>query len=108
MKTIKPLTEMAKHSDGEPVLKTNYKDPAKRYELAERMVWSKLDKWKKQVIIHCKLTNKSDRILDEYGHEIAVLAESDDKIAGAENLPPVPAYTLESERSANKAQPLQN
>lgn len=100
----KPLTELAKHSDGKTVLKTNYKDPAKRYELAERLVWSKLDKWKKQVIIQCKLTSKNDRILDEYAHEIAILAESDAEMGRAESLPPVPAYTLESEKAADAAQ----
>lgn len=106
MNNKSPLTSLAKHSDGEPVpiLKTNYKDPAKRYELSERMIWSKLDKWKKQVIIQCKLTGKNDRIFDEYAHEIATLAESSVEISTAESLPPVPAYTLESERSAHTAQ----
>ena len=106
IKSTVNLHETAKHSDGEPVLlKTNYKDFAKRYELAERIVWSKLDNWKKQVIIQCKLTQTDDRILNEYAHEIAMLAESDDKLSKAESLPPVPAYTLESEGAADKAQP---
>lgn len=104
------LHEMAKHSDGKTVLlKTNYKDPVKRYEMAERIIWSKLDKWKKQVIISCKLKgNIDDRILNEYASAIALLAEGSTDISQAETLSPVPAYTLESEKASDKAQSLQD
>lgn len=73
-------------------LQTNYKDLAIRYELAERAVWSKLPNWKKDAIIKCKLTGTSDHILDEYGHEIAELAESEKVLT--DKLPTVPSFTL--------------
>src|ERR1035437_8555525 len=101
---MKELTPLAKFSDGQPVeiipeLRTNYKDVAKRYELAERMVWASEPNWKKAVIVKCKLTGNltGERILDEYAHEIVQLAEGDRDISQAESLPPVPAFTMESE-----------
>lgn len=112
----KPLTPLEKHSD-EPVLKTNYKDPIKRYEMAERIIWSKLDNWKKQTIIRCKLTGlkydgvdgnngakNGDWIFRDYARDIITLAEGTDEISRADSLPPVPAYTLDSEKAANSAQ----
>jgi len=99
---------LEKFSDGAPVqigaaeLKTNYKDPAKRYELAERVVWSQTPKWKQQVIASCKLAKKEDRILDEYAHAIVLLAESDDKLDKADSLPPVPSFDLSKEIEADK------
>ena len=89
----------------ETPLQTNYKDPAKRYELAERAVWSKTPSWKKSVIVQCKLTSRIDgeRILDEYAHEIVSLAESEAVLD--DKLPPVPAFTLESESAETAANP---
>ena len=58
-------------------LKTNYKDPVQRYELAERMVFDKLPQWKKNVIIACKETGEESRIFDEYSQDIIRLAECD-------------------------------
>ena len=120
------LTEMSKHSDGKPIeivptLQTNYKDVAKRYELAERMVWAKTANWKKAVIVHCKLTGdkyipydsatgmgieggaKPERILSEYAHEIVQLAESETVLD--EKLAVVPAFTMESETEETAANP---
>jgi hypothetical protein len=110
---------LEKFSDGHPVvigaeLKTNYKDPAKRYALAERVVWSKTPKWKQHVIARCKLAGSkyntkdftggaiNDRILDEYGKAIVTLAESDDTLDKAESLPPVPSFDLTAEIAASK------
>ena len=83
-------------------LKTNYKDPAKRYELAERMVWDKTPNWKRAVIVKCKLTGKleGERLLDEYAHEIVSLAEGDAVLS--DKLPPVPSYSFESEKEIGK------
>jgi hypothetical protein len=97
-----------KFSDGAPVqigvaeLKTNYKDLKKRYELAERLIWSQTPKWKQQVIASCKLAKKEDRILDEYAHSIVILAESDDKLDKADSLPPVPSFDLSKEVNLDK------
>jgi hypothetical protein len=94
--------------DGEPKvigaeqLKTNYKDPAKRYELAERVIWSKTPKWKQQVIASVKLAKKEDRILDEYAQKIIELAESDATLDKADQLPPVPSFDLSKEIAADK------
>ncbi len=97
---------LSKFSDGVPqeipVLKTNYKDPVKRYELAERIVWSQTPSWKQQVIAQCKLAKKDDRILDEYAHMVVVLAESDDKLEKADTLPPVPSFDFTKEIDLDK------
>lgn len=102
-KKINPLSQFSDGTPKElPLLKTNYKDPAKRYELAERMVWSQLPKWKQQVIANCKLAKKEDRILTEYAQTIVSLAESDDKLDKAESLPPVPSFDLSKEIATDK------
>lgn len=113
---VTKTTEKHSNGDKDAVLKTNYISMAKRYELAERVIWSQLDKWKKQVIIHCKLTGtkyanfqggaKDDRILTEYAQAIIQLAEiqANSQILAGDKLPPVPAYTLESESATNRAQ----
>lgn len=118
---------LEKFSDGHSTeiavteLKTNYKDPVKRYELAERLVWSQTPKWKQQVIAGCKLSAKSkyipynketesgisggaqnDRILDEYSQAIVALAESDAKLDKANSLPPVPSFDLTMEIDLDK------
>lgn len=82
-------------------LKTNYKDPVKRYDLAERLIWSQTPKWKQQVIARCKLSKTEDRILDEYAAAIVTLAESDDKLDKADSLPPVPSFNLADEIAAD-------
>src|SRR5438105_1539079 len=96
---------LAKYSDGEPLeiggeLKTNYKDPKKRYELAERFAWARLSPWKRQVVSNCKATggangpNGQDRIFTEYCQEIVALAENEKTIfTGADELPPAPEVT---------------
>jgi len=116
-----------KFADGAPItigpeaeLKTNYKDPVKRYELAERVVWSQTPTWKQKVIASCKLAGKKyipydktaktgitggakqDRILDEYAKAIVSLAESDAKLDKANALPPVPSFDLSSEIKLDK------
>ena len=99
---------LEKFSDGTPIvigeaeLKTNYKDAAKRYELAERVIWSQTPKWKQHVIASCKLAKKDDRILDEYANAIMLLAESDDKLDKAESLTPVPSFDLSMEIKLDK------
>jgi hypothetical protein len=100
---------LSQFSDGHSVpivpgaeLKTNYKDIKKRYELAERVVWSKTPKWKQHVIASCKLAKKEDRILDEYAKEIVTLAESDDKLDRAGALPPVPSFDIAMEIDLDK------
>jgi hypothetical protein len=106
--TIKPDV----FGSGEPLtpkpvagLKTNYKDPAKRYELAERMVWDKTPGWKRGVIVQCKLTKRleGERLIDEYAQEIISLAESEAVLD--DKLPPVPAFTMESEAEETAANP---
>ena len=86
-------------------LQTNYKDLAKRYELAERMVWANTSNWKRGVIVRCKLTGRFDgeRLLDEYAHEIVQLAEGESILN--DKLPPVPAFTLESESHETAVNP---
>jgi hypothetical protein len=86
-------------------LQTNYKDAAKRYELAERSVWARTPNWKRAVIVKCKLTSRLDgeRLLDEYAHEIMQLAEGETVLS--DKLPPVPAFTLESEAAETAANP---
>jgi hypothetical protein len=86
-------------------LQTNYKDAVMRYCLAERVVWSQTPNWKRAVIVNCKLTARLDgeRILDEYAQEIVRLAESTSVLK--DNLPPVPAFTLESESKETAANP---
>lgn len=86
-------------------LQTNYKDLAKRYELAERMVWDKTSNWKRGVIVRCKLTGRleGERLLDEYAQEIVQLAEGTAVLS--DKLPPVPAFTLESESKETAANP---
>ena len=57
-------------------IKTNYKNMAVRYQMAERLVWSKLSDWKKRVVSDCKLSNThDDRIFSEYVKEIISFAE---------------------------------
>jgi hypothetical protein len=69
------------------------------------MVWSKTPNWKRGVIVKCKLTNHlaGERILDEYAHNIMLLAEGDAVLS--DKLPPVPAFTLESEAEETAANP---
>jgi len=107
---MRDLSPLSKYSDDEPKkigssLKTNYKDMSVRYSLAERMVWSKTPNWKKHVIVQCKLTKRleGERLLDEYAYEIVCLAESEAILT--DNLPPVPAFTLESEAEETAANP---
>jgi hypothetical protein len=73
-------------------LKTNYKDAAKRYELAERQVWAKLPNWKKAVVMDCRKSDSADRntnrIFSEYATDVIELAES--SVALDESLPSVP------------------
>jgi hypothetical protein len=87
------------------ILQTNYKDAAKRYELAEREIWSKTPNWKRGVIVRCKLTGRleGERLLDEYAHAIVQLAEGSAVLS--DKLPPVPAFTLESEAEETAANP---
>jgi len=103
----KNKSPLEKYSDGKPLacdigteLKTNYKDPKKRYELAERIVWAKLPDWKKEVVAKCKSTggadgpNGNDRIFTEYFHEIVQLAENEKTdFKGVEELRPAPEVT---------------
>jgi hypothetical protein len=91
---ISPLNHL---SDGEPVdkigsgdkLKTNYKDMAKRYELAERAVWAKCSKFKRQVIIDCRINGTDDGMFTDYANDIRKLAENEDNKLD-DNLPEVP------------------
>jgi len=76
-------------------LPTNYKDPKKRYELAERMVWAKLPLWKRQTIIKCKVNGTNDRIFDEYAHEIAIIAENESVVLTETSYPPVPHLSVD-------------
>ena len=103
-------------------LQTNYKDFAKRYELAERKVWSETPNWKRGVIVQCKLTGdkyiphneedwrkgilggaKDDRIINEYAADIRALAETETILN--DKLPPVPAFTMEAEAKETAANP---
>ncbi len=74
-----------------PVLKTNYKSMAKRYELAERMIWAETPPWKRHVIIECRVTGKEDSLYDDYARSIRILAE-DENAKLNEKCPPVPNF----------------
>jgi hypothetical protein len=73
-------------------LKTNYKDAAMRYLLAERQVWAKLPDWKKHTVVDCRKKDweevKYDRILSEYNTAVISLAESSTVLD--DTLPAVP------------------
>lgn len=99
---ISPLNHL---SDGEPKeigteLKTNYRSMAKRYELAERQVWSITPDWKREVIINCRINETDDRIYREYAKSIYLLAE-DESIKLDDDLPAVP----ETPRATKIAEP---
>ncbi len=83
-------------------LKTNYKDPVKRFELAERMVWAKLADWEKDEIKKARQTPTTDlqsfkelrshnRTLDKYNKSIIELAESEAELD--DTCPPVPTFS---------------
>lgn len=100
------MTKIKKSNTSETkdeALKTNYKDLARRYELSERMVWDKTANWKRAVIVKCKLANKEDRLLTEYVQEVIYLAETEAVLN--DKLPPVPAFTLESEAASEVVNP---
>jgi hypothetical protein len=73
-----------------PELKTNYKDLAVRYSLAEKTIWAKLPPWKRNVIVDCKTNSTDDRVFCEYAQEIISLAECEQTIFD-ETLPEVPS-----------------
>lgn len=85
-------------------LKTNYKDYAKRIELAERQVWSKLPHWKREIVNDCRKQDgiPTERIFKEYCEAIYSLADSSTKLD--EKLPAVPMpkrkLTVEAEPEA--------
>ena len=103
------ISPLSHHGDGELIeeigketkLKTNYKSMAKRYELAERLVWSKTPRWKQEVIIECKINETDDRLLREYVKEIYQLAE-DDSVKFSDSLPEVPS----TPKATKKARPV--
>lgn len=57
-------------------MKTNYVDMQKRYELAERHVWSKLPNWQKEAIQADRIAGKDTGILDKFTQDIIHLAEN--------------------------------
>jgi hypothetical protein len=78
-------------------MKTNYKDFAKRFELAEREVWAETDKTRQKMILAAKASGKeNDAILSEFTKRVIQKAE-DESHKFNENLPPVPKATLEQE-----------
>ena len=88
---ISPLNHL---SDGETkeigtTLKTNYKNMAKRYELAERAVWAKCSPFKKQIITDCRINGTDDGMLTDFANDIRKLAENEDNKLDA-SLPEVP------------------
>lgn len=105
------ISPLSNHSDGTPKeigkvtavnepLKTNYKSLPKRYALAEKQVWSKLPKWKRDVIIDCKTNDKEDRVFSEYAKEIVSLAECERTVFD-ESLPDVPTCKKQVEMTNN-------
>ena len=89
---ISPLNH---HSDGEPIeeigatLKTNYKNMAKRYELAERAVWAKCSAFKRKIITDCRINGTDDGMLTDFANDIRKLAENEDNKLD-DSLPEVP------------------
>lgn len=60
-------------------MKTNYKDFAKRYELAEREVWAATDKSRQQIILDAKQRgDEGDGVLVEFTRKVMALAENED------------------------------
>lgn len=59
-------------------MKTNYKNMAKRYKLADIYLLEQLPNWKKSAIIECRKTNEPCRFLDEFVKEVIKLAENFD------------------------------
>ena len=88
---ISPLNHL---SDGETkeigtTLKTNYKNMAKRYELAERAVWAKCSPFKRKIITDCRINGTDDGMLTDFANDIRKLAENEDNKLDA-SLPEVP------------------
>jgi hypothetical protein len=89
-------------------LKTNYQDPVKRFELAERTIWSQYPEWKRKVVTETRQKQIfNDRILCEFTREVITLAESE--ITLNEKLPPVPTIkqpkTIEREAAETLGNP---
>jgi hypothetical protein len=75
-------------------MKTNYKDFAKRYELAEREVWAQTDKHRQAMILDAKKRgDENDGILKEFTRKVVELAEKEDHKFITKH-PPVPKQEL--------------
>jgi len=57
-------------------MKTNYSDMAKRYEMAEQMVWARLENWQKIAITQDRLEKKTSTVFDSFAKQVVALAES--------------------------------
>lgn len=49
---------------------------AKRYELAEQMVWAKLENWQKIAITQDRAEKKTSNVFDTFAKQVIELAES--------------------------------
>lgn len=58
-------------------MKTNYKDTAKRYELAEKIVWDNLDPYKKLLVERDRKLDEGSRHTREFARAVVELAESE-------------------------------
>jgi CRISPR/Cas system-associated endonuclease Cas1 len=57
-------------------MKTNYSDMAKRYELAEKLVWAKLENWQRNAITQDRTEGKNSSIFQTFSERVIHLAES--------------------------------
>lgn len=57
-------------------MKTNYTDMAKRYRLAEQIVFDQLPDWKKLAVKEDRKNNVDSRFTQEFAKAIISLAES--------------------------------
>lgn len=55
---------------------------AKRYKLADEYLFNRLPGWKKATVLECRKLNEASRILDDFIHEVAELAESNVELPG--------------------------
>ena len=49
---------------------------AKRYQLAETMIWAKLENWQKLAITQDRAAQKSSTVFDSFTKQVIALAES--------------------------------
>ena len=88
-KDDEPMIDYVNKRAESQALKTNYKNMAKRYELAERAVWAKCSPFKRKIITDCRINGTDDGMLTDFANDIRKLAENEDNKLD-DSLPEVP------------------